>query len=152
MEHGALVIVHWTKTGEINMKFTIGTKENLIGLMDNWSPSMGDALSYARQLFPNSYKAIDSAVNDIKIKELPGDKELFFTITIFIHFSKLQPETPKVEAVRRVKRGYTGAINIYKDDLVSAEKELPIETIKATIVSRLNKQIEFLLSRKDIQE
>ena len=133
------------------MKLTIGTKEDLIGLMDDWNPSMGDSLSYAKQLFPNSYAAMDSAVNEIKLTALPGNSEFFFTITVFIHFSKLQPETPKVEAVRRVKRGYTGAINVYKDDLLSAEKELPFETIKATIVSRLNKQIELLLSRKDMQ-
>lgn len=151
MEYGAMVVVHWTKTTEIAMKLTVGTKEDLVGLMDDWDPSVGRAFDLAKQKFPNSYSAIDSAIDEIKLTKLPGHPDLYFTITIFVHFSRFSPGPPKTEAVRKVKRGYTGAVHIYRNDLFSDGRELPTDDIRSTILERLRQQVALLLNRKDMK-
>lgn len=151
MERGTLVFVHLPEATKIDMKITVSTVEDLIGLMDDWDPSTGNAILHAKMKFPNSFEALDSAIAEIMSTKLPGSSDLFFTITMFVHFSKTPPRVPKMESVRKVKRGYTGAIHVYKNDLFCASGELPAETIKSAIMMRLKQQVELLLNRSEMK-
>lgn len=133
------------------MRLTVSTKEDLIGFMDDWDPSKGNALQYARSLFPNSYAAIEAAMKQAESVSLPGNDNLCFTMTMFVHHSKVAPPLLKKENVRKVKGGFTGAVHIYKNDMRNHQGELPAETIEATVLARLNEQTALLLSRADMQ-
>jgi len=129
------------------MKLSVGCKHDLIGLMDSWDPSKGDALKYARSLFPNTFEAIKAAIEETEAILLPSDGE--FTITLFIHYTKPAPSIQNKEKVRKVKGGYTGAIHIYRTDLIDGKQEIQVLEIYGIVKRYLDEQINLLLDRKE---
>lgn len=132
------------------MKIAVSSKDDVRELMSSWDHTKIDALQYIRSLLPNSYEAMDQAIKEIKEIPLPGDKDLFFTITMFVFPTKPAPLLRPEEKVRKVKGGYTGAINLYKEDFFEDDVERSTESIRSTVFSHLTEQVSLLLQREDV--
>lgn len=127
------------------MKINLGTKHFLIGLMDDWEPTQGDPMSYAREIFPNTFEAVDNLKENTHSMKLPGTGD--FGITLFVHHATAAPNPRKDEKVRKVKDGYTGAIQIYRTDIMSGQTELP----KVLIFKIMNEQLDEQIRRLSLK-
>lgn len=103
-------------------------------------------MSYARSLFPNTFEAVDQLKKRAHSMELPGTGD--FGITLFVHHATAAPSLRTDEKVRKVKDGYTGAIQVYRTDIMKRQTELPTFSIFECMNEQLDEQIRLLLKKK----
>jgi len=133
----------------IEMQINLGTKHDMIGLMDTWDPSQGDPMSFAKSIFPNTFEAVELLKVQAHSMVLPGHGE--FGITLFVHHAKCRPSSKKGEQIRKVKGGYTGAIQVYRTDIMNGQTEMPTNLIYGDIRAQLDEQIRLLKIKIGVQ-
>ncbi len=126
------------------MKIGLGIKHFLQGHMADFRPGLGDPMEYARTLFPATFQALDEVKAQWRDRSIAGgDDDDALVITIFVCYDDTNSET-KPEQVRRVKGGFTGAINLYREDVGIQGNERSVSEIRQMLDARIQEVVRLV--------